>query len=396
MSNIAIVVIGFNRITSISRLLKSLEHADYASDKVDLIISIDKSDSNVVELYADDYQWSHGNKKVITHDENLGLRAHILSQGKLFEFYDTLVILEDDVVVSPLFYHYAKQTVDMYKEEDSIAGISLYAYHVNYQNNLPFEPIKSEYDVYFMQCAMSWGQIWMKRQWLAFYDWYLRHTSFDYSCKIPESLYTWPESSWLKYHIRYCIERNKYFVYPYFSLVTNFSDVGTHNNDTANNTVYQVPMQRGHKLKYLLPSFDEHAIKYDGFFECELLIRYLDPIERDCCVDLYGTKRNMENKKYWLTSRSADYKIVKSFGINYRPLEANIIENNPGRDVFLYDTTQSETNCRSDNREVIMFRFYIQNVLSFMRIYGIYNYFIEPVKISLIKIFKYLKRKYRR
>ena len=163
---IAIVSVAFNRLLSITRLISSLQKADYESDKVDLIISIDKSNTDVVESYADEVCWPYGEKIVVKHEKNLGLRAHIMSQGKHFQNYDALVILEDDIIVSPLFYHYTKQALTKYQNNKDIAGISLYAYYVNYQNNLPFEPIKSEYDTYFMQCAMSWGQVWMKNQWM--------------------------------------------------------------------------------------------------------------------------------------------------------------------------------------------------------------------------------------
>lgn len=40
----AIVVVGYNRIVSIKRLLKSLQEAYYASIAVPLVVSIDKSD----------------------------------------------------------------------------------------------------------------------------------------------------------------------------------------------------------------------------------------------------------------------------------------------------------------------------------------------------------------
>ena len=43
MSNIAIVVIAYNRLNSLKRLIHSLLQASY-NDKVDLIISIDRSD----------------------------------------------------------------------------------------------------------------------------------------------------------------------------------------------------------------------------------------------------------------------------------------------------------------------------------------------------------------
>lgn len=384
-NKIAIVVVAFNRLPSVTRLLSSLSSAEYADNKVDLIVSIDKSNTDIVEKYADGFDWKYGEKIVVKHEQNLGLRAHMLSLGQHFEFYDALVILEDDIVVSPRYYYYVQQTVDKYSCDDNIGGISLYAYHMNYQNNLPFEPIKSEYDVYFMQCAMSWGQIWLKKQWLRFYDWYNKHTEFTKSISIPQALYTWPKSSWLKYHIRYCIENDKYFVYPYYSLVTDFSDVGTHNDDADNNTVYQVPMQRGHKTTYELPDYDLSQIRYDGFFECMNLYDVLGLNKDLLCIDLYGEKDNREECQYWLTFRKKNFKIAKSYSLNYRPAEANIIENNVGSHLFLYDTQVKEKNKFEGGKRNILFRFYLQSTFSFMRMYGIGDYFVHPISIFIKK-----------
>ena len=390
---IAIVSVAFNRLLSITRLISSLQKADYESDKVDLIISIDKSNTDVVESYADEVSWPYGEKIVVKHEKNLGLRAHIMSQGKHFQNYDALVILEDDIIVSPLFYHYTKQALTKYQNNKDIAGISLYAYYVNYQNNLPFEPIKTEFDAYFMQCAMSWGQVWMKNQWMEFYEWYQNHLDFDYSPAIPQSLYGWPKSSWLKYHIRYCIENKKYFVYPYFSLVTDFSDVGTHNDDATNNTVYQVPMQRGNKTDFNFPETPNDSIRYDGFFENESIAHVLGVAEDDLCIDLYGTRGNKTNNRFWLTTSIQNYKIVKSFGINYRPIECNIIEENAGHQIFLYDTSIVEKNPYKEHNLNVLFRFYIQTTFTFMRIYGIKGYFTHPIIITFKKIIKTVIKK---
>ena len=391
MSKIAIVVIGYNRINSIKRLLLSLENAYYDNDNIDLIISIDKSDTDIIETYADQYQWKYGRKKVIKHKENLGLRTHILSLGVWFDEYDALIILEDDVVVSQSFYCFAKQTVNQYGNCSDIAGIGLYSYKMNYITDLPFEPIKDNNDVYFMKCAMSWGQIWLKKQWKEFISWYHENIDFKYSANIPYRLFSWPKSSWLKYHTRYCIENNKYFVYPYYSLSTNYSDVGEHNNDTNNNTLYQVPLVMDLKKEFILPNFDENIIKYDGYFELENLYQILGLAQKDTCIDLYNSKKNKYNKRYWLTTQNLPYHIIRSYGLNFRPAEANIILNSTGNDIKLYDT-RYRTKCYPRNKvDIIMYRYYIHNLFYLARIYGIVDYFISPISTGLNVFFKKIR-----
>ena len=74
MKKLAILAIGYNRVDSISRLLESLNVANYGGDQVPLIISIDNSGSDDVEKYANQFLWKHGEKIVKTYPERLGLR----------------------------------------------------------------------------------------------------------------------------------------------------------------------------------------------------------------------------------------------------------------------------------------------------------------------------------
>ena len=179
--NIAIIAITYNRIDSLRRLLCSLENAFYSNYNPPLIISIDKSDTDDVFNFANSYHWPHGNKIIDYHTSNLGLKQHMLSLGKWFEEYDAIVVLEDDIVVSPNFFHYTRQCVNKYFTNSLIAGISLYSFEVNYQTGTPFQPVKNQYDIYLMSCAMSWGEVLMKNQWLKFYEWYQHNTNFPYS-----------------------------------------------------------------------------------------------------------------------------------------------------------------------------------------------------------------------
>ena len=358
---IAIVTVAYNRVDSLSRLLCSLERA-YYNEKATLIISVDKSKTDVVERFADEYHWPHGDKIVDKHEKNLGLRPHMMSLGKWFDQFDAIAVLEDDIVVSPNFYIYTQQTVEKYHACEGIAGISLYDFYINYQTGCPFTPVKDEHDVYFMKGAVSWGEIWMKKQWLAFYDWYQNNLNFAPSNMIPERLFEWGEKSWLKYHTRYCIETNKYFVYPYVSLTTNFCDAGTNSKKPSSD--YQVSMQRGKKRVYSLPKLDEAAIFYDGFFENESLYESLNLKEEECCLDINGTNKNRIGKKYWLTTNIVDYRIVKSFGLQLRPIELNVLERVEGDTIFLYEATIVEKNPNKSKGEVLRYYYHLGDNIS--------------------------------
>ena len=332
---IAICIIAFNRIDSLKRLLNSLEKAHY-DNPVDLIISIDKSDTNIVEEFAFKYQWRNGEKKVITYQENLGLRKHVLKCGNFLNELDALIVLEDDVSVAPSYYYYAKQCINQYINDDNIAGISLYNFPVNYQNGLPFTALHSDSDVYLMQCAQSWGQIWLKKQWFSFIEWYNKHQNdeFENLTHLPKAIRNWPKSSWLKFHTRYCIEENKYFVYPYTSLSTNNADIGTHY--TNKTTIFQSNLLYGVKQTFKLTP----SIYYDGFFENELIYKILDKKKEELCVNFYGQKDSFSKKRYLLTRKKLNYHIIKSYSLSFKPYELNIVNDNKGQELFLYDTSR--------------------------------------------------------
>lgn len=331
---IAICIIAYNRINSLKRLLRSLSNAFYGEDKVPLIISIDKSDHNEVFEYAENFEWAYGDKQVILQAKRLGLRNHVLKCGDLLNDFDALIVLEDDVSVAQSFYFYAKQCAEKYKDDDEIAGISLYNFPLNYHNLLPFQPLQTNSDIYLMQCAQSWGQVWMKKQWKDFMDWYYKHDDdFGELPHLPRSICNWPRTSWLKYHTRYCIECNKYFIYPYVSLSTNNADVGVHYAQKS--SLFQSSMLYGKKTTFKL----NPQVRYDAFFENENLCDFLYLDRNELCTNLYAEKDNRTSSRYLLSMKPQPYKVVKSWGLSQRPYEWNIINDVEGDCIYLYDTS---------------------------------------------------------
>jgi len=153
----AIVAVAYTRPHSLDRLLGSLDAAQYpAGTQVPLIISIDHGDNQDVLALAEAFDWRHGEKQVIYQPQNLGLKAHILACGNLAEQYGAVILLEDDLYVSPQFYQFSLQSLAFYDDDPLIKGISLYNHRANvHADNLPFIPVEDGNDVYFMQMPAS-------------------------------------------------------------------------------------------------------------------------------------------------------------------------------------------------------------------------------------------------
>lgn len=339
---IPIVVVAFNRPRSLKRLLGSLTKANYPHKDIDLIISIDKGESNQdVLVLANEFEWEHGEKKVVYQEHNLGLRKHILKCGGLSLEYGAVIVLEDDLYVSPNFYLFAEQALTFSLKEPGIGGVSLYNHQLNVHTRDNFSALEDGYDNWYFQFASSWGQAWTKEQWSGFMEWYDGNPDIDADPQVPPYVRSWSPKSWLKYNIAYLVENNLYFLYPKVSLTTNFSDAGTHVGKDS--TIYQVPLDYGMEREYRFSGLGDSLAVYDAFYENTKLHKTLGLEPADLCVDLYGGK-SPTGQRYVLTSKILDHEIVQSFSRSLKPHEDNILRNIGGREFFLYDTSKHEKN----------------------------------------------------
>ena len=335
MANIPIVVVAYNRLHSLKRITDSLLQAEYP-EGAELIISIDRGDNRDVLEYADRLRWPFGEKRVIYQPENLGLKKHILRCGDLTQAYDGIILLEDDLAVSPDFYRYAQECYCFIKDQDRIAGAALYNHRLSQLTEKVFEPLEDGFDNWYFRYACSWGQLWTREKWRSFREWLDKNQDYDFagSEKIPAHIKDWGAHSWLKYHIAYCIEGDKLFLYPRVARTTCFSDPGV--NFSHGETMFQVPLMSGGRVGALRLSTPEASkAVYDQYMESLYLQSCL---EEEACIDLYGAKDSFEGKQYLLTSCQVENaKLLRSFGREMRPQEQNVLSGVPGDTIRLYE-----------------------------------------------------------
>lgn len=340
-----IVAVGYNRVDSMKRLLTSIVNADYSGfSDITLIISIDESNmSDAVERVSEDINWKYGKKIIRRFPERQGLRKHIIACGDLSKEYGAVILLEDDLVVSKFFYQYTVTAHDFYSENKKICGISLYSHGRNQFTNERFIPSETEYDVFLGQMVVTWGQSWTREQWVQFKKYYIENENQlpVHNDRIPDEISRW-NRSWGKYYASYMVEYDKYYVYPYRSLTTCFANVGEHNRKTRNLTVSQVPLLNSKKeFKFGLLDF---LIVYDSFYERVLSQNQIvNGIKgNDICFDLSGMKRNVQGRGFVITNEKFNDKALFSFGLDFKPVEMNILEDNCGDFFFLYKSEDVE------------------------------------------------------
>ena len=106
-------------------------------------------------------------------------------------------------------------------------------------------------------------------------------------------------------------------------------------------TLFQSTLLASIQTSYRLPDYEDAEIRYDGFFQAKFLSAYLQLPPEQLCVDLFSQKPESLYKRYLLSNEALPYAVVKSFGMHLRPIEMNIIADEPGEDIWLYDTSVS-------------------------------------------------------
>lgn len=351
--DLAIVVIAYNRIDSLERLLNSVNNAVYPSNDINLIVSIDYSEKiDSVKKYVDSFNWKHGKKTIRSYDMNQGLKKHVLSCGDLTHRFGACIILEDDLFVSKDFYLYALSAINYYDNNNKIAGIALYSHGWNGYANYKFSPIKTHFTNYFGSFSITWGQVWTEKQWSRFQEWCKKNENKDFDdYYLPKTVKSWGVQSWGKIFFQYITESDLFYVIPYISRSTNFNEKGVHT--LFRSSVHQVPILTDIPMSYDFSPLDESSIIYDGYFERVFLkeINGINP--REICVNLNGIKSKFGDKKYLLTFKKYRLPVISSYGMTMSPIDANIDNNIIGNSVYLYEIKNKEFD---DSKFVFLYK----------------------------------------
>jgi len=380
-NKVAIIIVGYNRLVSIKRVLKSTEEAKYPVEDIPLIISIDCGGVQDLYDYVLSYRWPHGDKYVNIENKRLGLKEHLFKCCGFSEFFKGVIVLEDDSFVSPYYYHFALKAIDRYGDDDLVCGISLYMSHNNEYVNIPFYPYNNGSDVFLLQDVQTRGECFTYSQWSKFKTWLPANNHRDFSeIYMPERVKGW-KRAWSKYYYAYMVEARKYFVYPCTSFVTNMGAVGEHGTSEVN--IVQVCLEWGHK-EYVFPNSDTLE-RYDAFYCNEKIYDILELNYNDLCIDYYGFNPNIQNRRYILTYKKLPYRVIRSFGLKMYPVEVNVFKNITGDGLYLYDTHHSDIAGKSVNNSFIDY-IYCKHNPKLMRQYVI-NWDICRIKNKIKSIF---------
>jgi glycosyltransferase involved in cell wall biosynthesis len=343
----AIVIAAYDRPNSLSRLLSMILAADYSDEgDASLVISIDGGGDDEVVRIANEFEWPFGAKKIIEHSKNLGLREHILNCGDLTERYGAIIMLEDDLLISPSFYQFAVSGVNSTAfQNPDVVGLSLYNYRVNETSLVRFYPIEDGYDNYYLQVPSSWGQVWTANQWSRFREWYRENEAIDFTPIFRNRVMAaWGHrnnGSWKRYYAAYMILGAKYMLYPRKSYSDNSGDVGENHVGEA---FYRTPLVFSDTGVFRFSELQESVAVYDQNFELDSRVissLYPDLNISDFCVFLNDSELILENAPPQVLTRSKSLS-ARSWGNVYYPIELNLILNVPGVDISFVELKEVE------------------------------------------------------
>ena len=162
-----IALFTYNRPLHTQKTIEALHNNTLAKDSILYIFSDaaknkeQESKVNEVRKYIHTIQ---GFKKVIIieRQQNLGLDPSIISGvSEILNRYNKIIVLEDDLITSPVFLEYMNNMLDIYQNIENVYSITGY----NHPPSLMRIPSDYKYDVYFNQRAASWGWGTWKDRW---------------------------------------------------------------------------------------------------------------------------------------------------------------------------------------------------------------------------------------
>lgn len=286
MNNYSPIVIFCYR-RKIDKLIFSLTK-NKESTQTELYIFSDGSKSeedkkDVIEIRKD-LKKINGFKavQIFESDKNKGLAQSIIDgASQIIKKYNKIIVLEDDLVVSPYFLNFMNNSLNIYKKKKNIWSISGYGPVINKLDNF-------KKDVYLTLRSSSWGwATWIDR-WNKV-DWNIKNfedlkknneeiKKFELGgndlFKMLELQYYGKIDSWA---IRWCYSQfihSAFSVTPKISMVQNigFKDsLGTHNFGKGKK--WKVKLATS-KINNFEVSFDnEVANLYKNFYDINLLTR---------------------------------------------------------------------------------------------------------------------------
>lgn len=331
---ITIIILAFNRLYSLQRLMISMIDAARAfnsSAPIPITISLDADASPEVIHFSENIFSRFYTISIIKHTQKMGPDQHNLWAMQQSEISENVMILEDDTMVSPSLFFYSSAILAALADDPQIAGFSLYDYERNEVAIYPFMKLQDGNDIYYYQRASSRGMLLTKAQWLRFKSCKITETGID----LPEFYRRWDDSIWEKKFNAYLIQENQYWAFPRQSITTNFGEPGAHVSKSICRHAFQSKLSNSIKSEYKLCTVPESKAVYDSYGEPTCIPGFSN---NEITSDIFGIRNlSLVKTKYVLTGRFTSQSI-EAYSLDLMPPEMNIIAHLRGSELKVTET----------------------------------------------------------
>lgn len=276
-----VVLIAYNRPNALKRALEALAADDLAAG-TDLFIRIDgpkgPQDADKVEAVRETARQARGFRSVDVAwaEDNRGLAASVIAGVEhVLDFSETVIVVEDDLVVHPGFLTFLNAGLERYKDVPEVFSVCGYTNDVRVPADYP-------YDAYFCTRSSSWGWATWRDRWQSV-DWNptpasLQKHAFAFNrwggSDCASMLRKWMEGKNSSWAIRFCYSQflqGRVSLFPTESLVdatAGFNGDGTHCK--SYNRFRSHLADAGKRSFYLpaevevLPSVHRSALRYNS------------------------------------------------------------------------------------------------------------------------------------
>lgn len=159
-----IALFAFRRPDHLRECLTALAACGGAADSDLIVFSDGPRDQGDVDAVGEVRALAHAaagfaTVRVVERERNLGLAASVVDGlERVLADHERVVVVEDDLVVSPDFLRYLNAGLDLYADEPTVASIHAYVYAVP-------EPLPQSF---FLRGADCWGWATWRRGWARF------------------------------------------------------------------------------------------------------------------------------------------------------------------------------------------------------------------------------------
>ena len=284
-----IVLFVYNRLDHTQGVIETLLKNTLAKESEFYIFSDAAKTENGVEKvnevrkFIRDDSWHTGFKKVsiIEAEKNKGLAKSIIGGvSEIIQKYGKVIVLEDDLKLSPYFLEYMNDALEYYREDEKIWSISGYSF--------PMKSLKKySHDIFYSYRGCSWG-------WATWSD---RWETVDWQVKEYEQFIN--DSKWIEHFnrggvdltnmlkmqmdgkidswaIRWCFSQSNqdmYTVYPRISYLENAGCDGSGIHSSVYDEYYTDMSQCVPKCKF-------ETLKIEKKIAKEFQMKYKDTIRK--------------------------------------------------------------------------------------------------------------------